>query len=533
MRRSLLVCMLALVALPAIQIVHASWVHVPLEKLVADNPVIVVGKIESFKKDSALLGRPKSEYDTAYITIAEVLKNELEKPTIKPGSKIPLSMPRQKRLSIDIRYSLGQEGIWILDYRGKTFWATYPGDLQPLSKKQKILAIIQSAVNDIDTIITGNTEFACDLYARLKNDPKIKEKGRNLFFSPYSISTALAMTYAGARGNTETQMAEVLHFTLAQDRLHPAFTSLERQLNAVGQEGTYQLSVANALWGQKGFRFLPEFLHLTEKNYAAALKQVDFINQTEKARKTINHWVEKKTNNKIKDLIKPDILDSLTRLVLTNAIYFKGYWEIQFEKNATENAPFVISPEKRADVPMMHLTDDFKYWGDENLQILELPYKGNDLSMIVFLPRTVEGFESFEKSLTLKNLNNWLPKLRKQKVRVFLPRFKTTSEFNLNKMLIALGMPDAFDLPLADFSGMTGEKNLFIAHVLHKAFVEVNEEGTEAAAATAVIMGLKAAPAAPPPLFRADHPFIFFIKDNNSGSILFLGRLTNPKAQPD
>ncbi|HUT30063.1 MAG TPA: serpin family protein [Sedimentisphaerales bacterium] len=399
---------------------------------------------------------------------------------------------------------------------------------------------------EIETIVAGNTEFALDLYASLKN-----EKG-NLFFSPYSISTALTLTYSGAREETEKQMGLVLRFRrikwgisdwsekgpikhfegfteLPKERVHQSFAALQQVMNKPKEE--YRLSIANALWAQKDYKFLSQFLDVTNKYYDAKVQELDFATETETARKTINRWVETKTNDKIKDLIKPGILNRLTRLVLTNAIYFKGLWELQFRKEFTEDAPFTVSPDKTVEVSMMHLTDDFKYWADDNLQILELPYKGNDLSMIVLLPHTVEGMESLEKSLSLTNLNNWLSKLRKQQVMVFLPRFKMTCEISLAETLAAMGMRDAFALPPADFSGMTGKKDLFISAVVHKAFVEVNEEGTEAAAATAVIMETLAAPGSPAPVFRADHPFIFLVKDNNSGSILFLGRLKSPKTQ--
>lgn len=386
---------------------------------------------------------------------------------------------------------------------------------------------------DTAAVVAGNTEFALELYAKLKDDLNIKEADGNLFFSPYSISTALAMTWAGARGETEKQMADVLHFSLPQERVHQALGALEKQLNAADKNRGYQLSVANALWGQKGYGFLNEFLTLTKKNYDAGLRELDFVNpvEREKARKTINKWVEKKTNKKIKDLIQPGILNELTRLVLTNAIYFKGDWAIQFDKKDTRDAPFKLSADKEVTVPMMHLEDRFKYAETNDLQILELPYKGQDLSMIVLLPKKVDGLAELEKSLTVKNLDTWLSELRKQEVRVYLPKFKmTTGPLELRNILKSMGMKDAFSLPPADFSGMTGTKDLFISNVLHKAFVAVDEKGTEAAAATAVGMTTTAIPK-PPVIFRADHPFVFLIKDNRSGSILFMGRVMNPAKQ--
>ncbi len=376
---------------------------------------------------------------------------------------------------------------------------------------------------DAGALPRGNNTFALDLYGELR------EREGNLFFSPYSISTALAMTYGGARGNTAAQMEQVLHFEVTTKRLHQAFGQLVETLNAQGAKGGYQLSVANALWGQQSVGFLKKFLDLTEKHYGAGLRQVDFAAATEAARKTINAWVEKETQGKIKDLIQPGVLNALTRLVLTNAIYFKGTWAEQFDKKATRDAPFTLATRQQVKVPMMHKTENFGYTEAEDFQALELAYAGDDLSMVIFLPREVDGLAALEKKLSLENLESWLGGLRRQTVQVSLPRFTMTSEFGLQEVLKSLGMTDAFSLPPADFSGMNGHKDLFISAVIHKAFVDVNEEGTEAAAATAVVMMRSAAPR-PPVVFRADHPFIFLIRDNTSGSILFIGRLVSPKA---
>jgi len=381
--------------------------------------------------------------------------------------------------------------------------------------------------------VAGNSKFALELYAKLKSDPEVKKADGNLFFSPYSISTALAMTWAGAKGETEKQMAEVLHFSLPQERLHQVLGALEKQLNAAGKKRGYQLSVANALWGQKGYGFLKEFLTLTKKNYGAGLREVDFINpvEREKARKTINGWVEKETKKKIKELIQPGILNKLTTLVLTNAIYFKGDWAIEFDKKETRDAPFRISADKEVTVPLMYQKGDFTYAQEDKLQILELPYKGDDLSMVVLLPTEVDELTELEKSLTPKELNRWLTLLRKQEVHVYLPKFKmTTGPLELSGILKSMGMKDAFSLPpIADFSGMTGRKDLYISNVLHKAFVAVDEKGTEAAAATAVVMARGGI--SHEPVFRADHPFVFMIKDNRSGSVLFMGKVCNPAKQ--
>ncbi len=375
---------------------------------------------------------------------------------------------------------------------------------------------------DPEALVRGNNTFALDLYGELR-----AQEG-NLFFSPFSISTALAMTYGGARGSTAAQMEQVLHFEVTTERLHQAFSQLVETLNAQGAKGDYQLSVANVLWGQQGVGFLKKFLDLTEKHYGAGLRQVDFAAATEAARRAINAWVEEETQGKIKDLIQPGVLNALTRLVLTNAIYFKGTWAEQFDKKATRDAPFTLATRQQVKVPMMHKTENFGYTEAEDFQALELAYAGDDLSMVIFLPRQVDGLAALEKELSLDNLQSWLGGLRRQTVQVSVPRFTMTSEFRLQEVLKSLGMTDAFS-GAADFSGMTGRRDLFISAVIHKAFVDVNEEGTEAAAATAVVMMRSAAPR-PPVVFRADHPFLFLIRDNASGSILFIGRLVNPKA---
>ena len=381
---------------------------------------------------------------------------------------------------------------------------------------------------DTKAVVTGNNKFAFDLYAKLKDEAGVKEAGGNLFFSPYSISTALALVWIGANGETEKQMAETLHFTLPQNRLHPAFGALEKRLSNAGKKGGYELNVANALWAQKGYDLLQEFLELIRGNYRAGLMEVDFTKKTEEVRRVINAWVEKQTKDKSKEFIKPGVLDSLTRLVLTNAIYFKGDWAIQFDKRDTRDTPFTVTQGQKVKVPMMYLKADFKYQADSQLQILELPYKSDELSMVVLLPRKIEGLAELEKTLTSENLEQWLAKLQKQEVVVYLPKFKLLSEISMAGFLRAMGMKDAFSAE-ADFSAMTGRKDLFISAVLHKAFVKVNEEGTEAAAATGVVISVAAV--MHPLVFRVDHPFIFMIKDNSSGSILFIGKVSNPAEQ--
>ena len=386
-------------------------------------------------------------------------------------------------------------------------------------------------------IVEGNNKFALELFAKLQST-----KG-NLFFSPYSISTAMAMAHAGARNETESQMAGVLHFPVSENRRTDStsnflldrqqfawsFGNIIKDLNKRGQKGGYTLTVANALWGQKDYGFLKEFLKLIETNYDGRLNEVDFVRATEATRKTINAWVEKKTNDKIKNLISEGVLDSMTRLVLTNAIYFKGNWAKQFKENRTKDSPFTLADGQKIDVAMMYQKAEFGYMETDTFQALELPYVDEELSMVILLPKKYDALDEFEKTLTPDNLTQWLAKIFKCEVVVFVPKFKLTSQFSLASVLKSMGMTNAFSSD-ADFSGINGKRDLFISAVIHKAFVEVNEEGTEAAAATGVVMRLTSIGPAPIPVFRADHPFLFLIRDNLSGSILFIGRVANPKA---
>jgi serpin B len=335
------------------------------------------------------------------------------------------------------------------------------------------------------------------------------------------------MTYAGARGDTAAEMAKTLHFTLPPEKLHPAFAALLKEFNAEGQKRGYQLSVANALWGQKDHGFKTDFLQLTRQDYGGGLKEVDFVGHSEAARKEINAWVEKKTNDKIKELLKEGVIRGDTRLVLTNAIYFKGDWDSQFKKDLTREEAFQVTATEKVQAPLMYQTHDFKYLDGGSFQALEMPYAGKDLAMLALLPKKVDGLADLEKALAADKLADWVGRLRKQEVVVTLPRFKTTAEFSLKDTLSALGVKQAFNPAGADFSGMDGERDLFISAVVHKAYVDVNEKGTEAAAATGVVVTLTSA-APQRPVFRADHPFVFLIRDTRNGSVLFLGRVVNP-----
>ena len=374
------------------------------------------------------------------------------------------------------------------------------------------------------SVVEGNSQFAVDLYGKLKG------QAGNLFFSPSSISIALAMTYAGARGETAKQMAEVLHFPGPQDQLPAAFAALETMLRPTAGKPGYRLDLANRLWGQQGYHFLPEFLAVTRDDFHAELAQVDFINETEQARATINRWVEQRTEDKIQDLVPAGAISALTRLVLTNAIYFKGAWSKPFPKTATRDEPFHVTSDKTTEVPLMQKTDQFRFAAVDGLKALELPYGNGDLAMLVLLPDAIDGLGDLEAKLSLDALNRWTSGMQRRPVQVYLPRFKMTSAFSLANVLAAMGMPLAFDDSRADFTGISTEEHLAISAVLHKAFVDVNEEGTEAAAATAVAIGVRAVLRPQPPVvFRADHPFLFAIADQRTKALLFVGRMVNPQ----
>jgi serpin B len=377
-------------------------------------------------------------------------------------------------------------------------------------------------------VAKGCNAFTADLYGKLS-----QAKG-NLFFSPYSISTALAMTYVGAGGKTAEEMAGVMHFDQDVAKMCEGYAALIKKINGDGSARSFKLSTANALWGQKGYGFLPDFLTRVKTNFGAGLSELDFGGDTEGSRKTINAWVEKETQEKIKDLIAQGVLTRQTRLVLTNAIYFKAAWTDPFRKAMTKDGDFTVAADEKVTVPMMHQMQSYGYAETDELQMLEMRYAESPMSMVVLLPKKVDGLPAVEKALTADKLSGWLDSLKGKggRVDVTIPKFKMTAQFELSKTLAGMGMPLAFSSGKADFSGMNGGKErLWIDLVIHKAFVDVNEEGTEAAAATAVVMRAGAAMMQPerPKVFRADHPFMFVIRDTDSGAVLFMGRVANPK----
>ncbi|KAG7488632.1 hypothetical protein MATL_G00036250 [Megalops atlanticus] len=411
----------------------------------------------------------------------------------------------------------------------------------------------------MELLSAANTNFSLDLFKKISDG----NKSSNVFYSPLSISSALAMVYLGARGNTATQMSQVLGFTKAKeteasagllqqvqkpqlpqglmqtlhfhkagDDIHAGFSKLIAELNKEG--APYALSMANRLYGEKSCTFVEKFIEDTKKHYRAELEAVDFMSNAEAARVNINTWVEKQTQDKIKNLLPEGILDSLTRLVLVNAVYFKGNWEKKFNETSTKEMPFQLNKNESKPVQMMHQKSRFPltFIPEANCQILELPYVGKDLSMLIILPNEIEddstGLQKLERELTYENLVEWTrpDMMDSVEVTVGLPRFRLEETYDLKNILTSLGMEDAFDIGKSDFSGMSPCNQLVLSQVVHKSFVEVNEEGTEAAAATAAIMMMRCAMI--PARFIADHPFLFFIRHNPSLNILFYGRFCSP-----
>jgi serpin B len=380
--------------------------------------------------------------------------------------------------------------------------------------------------DDANSVVEGNNRFALDIFQQIGSATPDK----NLLVSPFSISTALAMTHAGARGNTARQMADTLGFALPDDRLHPAFGELIRDLSE--ERDGYEFNIANRLFGQADYPFKQPFLNITDRDYGAPLEPLDYASDPEAARVRINDWVEDQTNQKIRELLPEGILNKTTRLVLTNAIHFDGSWKHKFDEKLTREESF-FSGGGESQVPMMRQLQNFPYAELPGVQLLEMPYAGDDLSLVAILPTEQDGLARMEATLTPEMLDAGLNALRETQVNVTFPRFTFDSSFKLSDTLKAMGMTDAFDPDFADLTGIANpmDERLLISDVVHKAFIDVNEEGTEAAAATAVIIGALSRCVCPPPLpkeFRADHPFLFALRDRHSGSLIFLGRVVDP-----
>ena len=404
---------------------------------------------------------------------------------------------------------------------------------KPIVEKSNVAHDLSPQVSDSDLgeLVDGNSAFAFDLYHQADSD------GENLFYSPYSISLALAMTDAGATGDTAAQMAQTLHFTLPAERLHPAFNRLALALESRSKveglkpEEAFQLSVANSLWGQSGFHFEQSFLDVLAQNYAAGMRLVDYQKDAEAARLAINDWVSHSTNQKIKDILAPGALDALTRLVLANAVYFKASWEEPFDEKMTQPDTFHLLDGGGVQVDMMNQSTSLSAMLGDGYRAVALPYAGGQLSMLVLLPDDGR-FSDVEARLNAGLAAQTVAALRPVEVDLSLPKFKMEWSTELSKGLRALGMTDAFDPDRADFSGMDGARDLYISLILHKAFVSVDENGTEAAAATVVVVEASSMPVNPvePMQFKVDRPFLFLIRDNPTGTILFVGRVMNPGA---
>jgi serpin B len=380
--------------------------------------------------------------------------------------------------------------------------------------------------DELAGLVSGNSTFAFALYEEARG------QGGNIFYSPYSISIALAMTYAGARSETEEQMAEVMRFTLAQDRLHPAFNALDLELasrgeGAAGADGEgFRLNIVNRIWGQIGYAFLSEFLDVLAVNYGTGLSLLDFSTEPEESRVVINDWVAEHTEERIEDLIPEGAITSDTRLVLTNAVYFNAAWSSPFEEESTRDRPFNLLDGGEVAVPMMNQVETFGYAAGDGYEAVELLYDGGELSMVIFLPEAGR-FGNFEETLDAVRATTIVGDLTTRNLDLTMPRFTFRWETSLRDALETMGMTNAF--LGADFSGMDGRHGLAIQDVIHQAFVLVNEQGTEAAAATAVIIGETAAPEPEDPLVVViDRPFLFFIRDIETETILFLGRVLDP-----
>jgi serpin B len=380
-----------------------------------------------------------------------------------------------------------------------------------------------TGATELAELVRGNTAFAFDLYQALRT-----ERDGNFSYSPYSISLALAMAYAGARGETERQMAGTLHFSLPQEQLHPAFNAVVQEMGSGGAGGTdgqgFRLNVANALWGQDDYRFLPEFLDLLAANYGAEMRRLDF--RGEKARAAINDWVSQQTEGQIKELVSPDVLDASTRLVLTNAVYFNAAWARQFDPQRTQHGAFHLLDGGLVTARMMRQVGSLAYKEGPDYQAVQLPYEGHETAMVILLPAQGQ-FGAFEGSLDAGRVEAMLEGLTEREVALTVPRFEFESGFKLETALAAMGMPLAFTRQ-ADFTGMTPRRELFIDDVIHGATISVGEAGTKATGATAVVVPATGAPLEPMTV-TVDRPFLFMIRDLQTGTMLFVGRVVDPR----
>ncbi len=378
--------------------------------------------------------------------------------------------------------------------------------------------------SDLDALVAGNNRFALDLYRALRSPADVERPLANLLYSPYSISLALAMTYAGARGETARQMAETLHFALPEERMHPAFNALDQALRSAneGEEDDFRLHLVNAIWGQRGYTIREPFLDLLAEHYGAGLRILDFVAQPEAARLTINDWASEQTEGKIEDLLPQGAIDPSTVLVLANAIYFNAAWRSPFSEEATHDAPFALLDGSEITVPTMQGTMRLRYAEGPGYQAVELPYEGERFAMLIVYPEA-GGYSAYAGAFDVEQLEAIARGLQVATFELHMPKFGYGSGFKLADTLGEMGMPAAFQN--ADFSGINGTRDLFIDNVYHKAFVTVDEAGTEAAAATAVVMARSL-----PERLQIDRPFIYIIRDTETGSLLFVGEVLDPSA---
>lgn len=387
---------------------------------------------------------------------------------------------------------------------------------------------------NVQNLVDSNNKFAFDIYSELD-----KTNNGNLFYSPYSLFAAMAIAYEGSKSQTYEEIKSVLHFP-ETDILRPNFANIYNSINE--KNDFYELRTGNALWLQYDYPLLEDYKTRVEQYYGSKAQNLDFIQETEKSRQTINSFIEEQTNNKIKDLLPPNSVDSSTKLVITNAVYFKGKWEWEFKESSTQELDFKITPSNIIKTPMMSMHPEkarFNYADLDKFQILELPYKGEKISMLVLLPKQGEEYNFETEKTTTYNYNLEDIELSSEKLKeykskmketmmdsILLPKFEFDTKYFMKDNFKALGMSSAFS-DSADFSAMNTAKNLKIDEVIHQAYINVDEQGTEAAAATAIIM--KVTSAMPTNIFRADHPFIFIIQEKQTGNILFIGRLTDPR----
>ncbi len=399
-----------------------------------------------------------------------------------------------------------------------------PKDSDVESEDVPVAIDTHATAESVRSLVDSINDFSFDFYNEI-----IKDEESNVFYSPYSIFTALSMAYEGAKGDTAAEMKDILNILQNDSVTESSFGRLYNLLNH-NIEG-YKINTANAFWANDDYKFLDDYTNLLKNYYIAEANELDFSKNVQAA-EIINSWIEEQTNDKIKDMIKPDMLSDLTKMVLANAIYFKGLWEKQFDSEDTYEEDFETNNFETVKIDMMEYTDEnnkFNYTETNYLKILEMNYQGNETSMIIILPKE-NNISLAEKQLSKENLTHWKNNFVTREIDTLkIPKFKLETEYTLNDILSDMGIDDAFTPGVADFSGMDGTKNLFISKVLHKAFVEVNEEGTEAAAATAIIMELTAIPGEEDlTTFIADHPFIFLIQQKETGAILFMGRVDDP-----